>query len=469
MRRDGARQDSSVTLSGTAAASSTATSSNGARRQSSATLSSTAAASSSSSVSSASGGAPAVSSATSSGRASAVTLSGTAAASSTATSSNGARQSSATFSSTAADASSSSGTSASGGAAVSSVTSSGRGSTGVSRRLQMLGGFVWDTPEKTGIRDSARATAIIGILQLAASHPQGYLGSIGTNGRTAWFTENSPILFQHDGPLGCFNSVSNLILMRHFSTAQRQARELFNQRHSSDQSGAGEEDIPLWARHFFRFFEAIENNPSASAQAAEVATQRRNVVSSVMGRQARLGHHPGTGPVQLPTETRGSNRPVSGSVRRRQQSVGDFETEILGDNVEGVDDTENRRPAQRSRTHQLNGTRRRNVHNPGADTNEANSRYFDVNNAFQHLGGLTDAVAQAFMNPPPPPRCTATDIINDFSRSSAELHIAETRNFTVGIAFWNNVLTNLAAEHTALFADQAEIGSSNDGTSTETE
>jgi len=55
---------------------------------------------------------------------------------------------------------------------------------------------------------------------------------------------------------------------------------------------------------------------------------------------------------------------VSGSVRRRQQSVGDFETEILGDNVEGVDDTENRRPAQRSQT-QLNGTRRRNVHNPG--------------------------------------------------------------------------------------------------------
>jgi hypothetical protein len=103
------------------------------------------------------------------------------------------------------------------------------------------------------------------------------------------------------------------------------------------------------------------------------------------------------------------------------------------------------------------------------DTNEANSRYFDVNNAFQHLGGLTDAVAQAFINPPPPPQRTATDIINDFSRSSAELHIAETRNFTVGIAFWNNILTNLAAEHTALFADQAEIGSSNDGTSNETE
>jgi hypothetical protein len=75
------------------------------------------------------------------------------------------------------------------------------------------------------------------------------------------------------------------------------------------------------------------------------------------------------------------------------------------------------------------------------------------------LGGLSDAVAQAFINPPPPSRRTATNIINDFSKSSAELHIAETRNFTVGIAFWNK----------ALFSDQAEIGSSNDGTSTETE
>ena len=82
-------------------------------------------------------------------------LSNTAAASST-TSSNGARQSSATLSSTAAAASSSYGMSS--GAAVSSATSSSV--TGISRRLQMLGGFVWVTPEKTGIRDRARAMAI---------------------------------------------------------------------------------------------------------------------------------------------------------------------------------------------------------------------------------------------------------------------------------------------------------------------
>ncbi len=49
----------------------------------------------------------------------------------------------------------------------------GAGTTRGARRHQVLGGFVWDTPERMGIRDSARATAIIGILQLAASHPQG--------------------------------------------------------------------------------------------------------------------------------------------------------------------------------------------------------------------------------------------------------------------------------------------------------
>ncbi len=67
---------------------------------------------------------------------------------------------------------------------------------------------------------------------------------------------------------------------------------------------------------------------SDAEQAAEVATQRRNVVTSVMGRQATLGPHPGNGPVQLWTETRGSNR-VSGSVQCRQQQIGNFETERL--------------------------------------------------------------------------------------------------------------------------------------------
>jgi hypothetical protein len=159
----------------------------------------------------------------------------------------------------------------------------GSGTTRGARQRQVLGGFVWDTPERTGIRDSIRATGIIGIMQLAASHPQGYMGSIGNNGRTAWFTATLSVLFQEDGPLGLFNPVCPMILMRHFGAAQCQAREFFNRQHSSEQSGAGKEEIPAWAWQFFWYFKALESNPTASAQAAEIATDRCNVVASVMG------------------------------------------------------------------------------------------------------------------------------------------------------------------------------------------
>jgi hypothetical protein len=42
------------------------------------------------------------------------------------------------------------------------------------------------------------------------------------------------------------------------------------------------------------------------------------------------------------------------------------------------------------------------------------------------------------------------------------LHIAETRNFAVGIEFWNNVLRNLVAEHTNMLSSHHyAIGSGN--------
>jgi hypothetical protein len=151
------------------------------------------------------------------------------------------------------------------------------------RRHQALGGFVWDTPERTGIRNSAHASALVGILQLAKAHPQGYMGSIGNTGRGAWFAANLDVLFQDDGPLGAFTPIRHQMLQRHFGVAQRQARTYYTQQHSSEQSGAGEEEIPAWARSFFRLFDVLESNPSASAQAAELATNRRIVVNSIMG------------------------------------------------------------------------------------------------------------------------------------------------------------------------------------------
>ncbi len=139
--------------------------------------------------------------------------------------------------------------------------------------------------------------------------------------------------------------------MRHFGVAMHQVKDYFNQGHSSKQSGAGEEEIPAWARQFFRFFNAMESNPSASAQAAELATNRHIVVNSIMGRQAPLGPHQGTQPVQLRTKTRGVSD-GNGSARRVQQRVGNFEMVTLDENamhdrlVEGVNDAEIRCPAQ---------------------------------------------------------------------------------------------------------------------------
>ncbi len=90
-----------------------------------------------------------------------------------------------------------------GGAAASSLALS----SGTCCRFQTLGGFVWDTLERTGIRDAGRASAIVGVLQMAEAHPQGCIGSIGNNACTAWFTANSSVLFQPGGPLGLYNPI----------------------------------------------------------------------------------------------------------------------------------------------------------------------------------------------------------------------------------------------------------------------
>jgi hypothetical protein len=159
---------------------------------------------------------------------------------------------------------------------------------------------------------------------------------------------------------------------------------------------------------------------------------------------------------------------VSGSVQCRQQRIGEFDSERLDNNamheplVKGVNNTKNRCPAQCSGTTKQSGTCRRNIHDPIAEMNVPNSRYFNISNAFQHLGSLMDAVAQAFINLPPPPPRTVTNVMNNFSRSSEQLHITETRNFEVGINFWNKVLQNLVVEHATLSAHHAAIGSGND-------
>ena len=80
-----------------------------------------------------------------------------------------------------------------------------------------------------------------------------------------------------------FKVVSPLVLLRHFAVVQGQAKDMFDRSHSTDQTGAAHEDVPPWAEHFFRLFEAQQNVPSASAQLAETRNERRMVLSGLTG------------------------------------------------------------------------------------------------------------------------------------------------------------------------------------------
>ena len=157
---------------------------------------------------------------------------------------------------------STSNTSQSASTANTSTANTSKGTTtNAARRRSALGGFVFTSNGRSGIRSANHAAGIIGLILLAGAHPSRWEGTLGHNQRTQWFNENVDAFFQADGPLGMFNQVSPLVLLRHFSAASNQARALFDCRHSNGQSGAEHEDIPPWAQQFFRFFESQQSLP----------------------------------------------------------------------------------------------------------------------------------------------------------------------------------------------------------------
>jgi len=274
----------------------------------------------------------------------------------------------------------------------------------------------------------------------------GLISTLGHNNRLAWFQENTPVLFQADGPLGIFKVASPLVLLRHFAVAQGQAKDMFDRSHSTDQTGAAHEDVPPWAQHFFRYFEALQNVPSVSAQAAELRSERRSVVAGLMGRQAPLGNHTGHRPVQLRTET----SPNFGTPRMRQRNMGNFNVEVVDDAmmnerileeeflVEGVDDSMEERPARRRRIN--SGVRRRNANiDFGAGRNDPAARFQHVTSAFSSLDALTNAVAQSFSAPPAVAPRTLMDVVRDFAAATDMLVQAQERNDTVAVNFYETI------------------------------
>ena len=59
------------------------------------------------------------------------------------------------------------------------------------------------------------------------------------------------------------------VLSRYFTIAQGQAKEYIDRNHSADQTGAAHEDVPQWARQFFRLFETVQNAQSVSIHAVK--------------------------------------------------------------------------------------------------------------------------------------------------------------------------------------------------------
>ena len=79
-----------------------------------------------------------------------------------------------------------------------------------------MGPFV--NASRNGIR-AERMSALLGLLQLAASHPGGIFASLGYNNRTTWINDNLDGFFIHGGPLASFRLVVSDVLQRHLRAA----------------------------------------------------------------------------------------------------------------------------------------------------------------------------------------------------------------------------------------------------------
>lgn len=261
------------------------------------------------------------------------------------------------------------------------------------RRIQ-FGGFL--NAEGTAIRSNAHGVALIGVLQLAQGHPDGIAGALGQNNRNNWISQHLEALFRDDGPLSSFVRVSVGVFQRHFSRANQLARTIYTRHHSTDTSGAAHEDVPEWARLFFGLFEEQTLQEERNPSAARVRDERRNVASTLVGRQAPLGIRAGNQPVEFRTETSGN----IGTEATIRQVVGEVQVETVNNDaldnllIEGRNDSSTPIPTQRAFR---SGTRRRNVHlDFRAGRNDPSARFDCITQAYASLTRMSDEVVRSF-------------------------------------------------------------------------
>ena len=282
-----------------------------------------------------------------------------------------------------------------------------------------LRGFLDSTESK--IRDAQRANALIGVVQLASADPGGIINSLGYGNRTVWVRANIEILFQAGGPLDGFIQVAPGCLQGHLSAAIKVAKSHYTMSHSNEPTGAGHEDIPEWATHFFPLFEQ-QNQTSRNARTAAARDEHRQVVRSLTGAQAPHIYD-GSGPAQLRVETAGETAGNAVPPNMRRQVIGQVSEERTL--VEGRDDIMNVRPARTDNPR--NGVRRRNVAATGfgADDNDPSERFRGVVNGFGSLDALTQAITHAFVAPPPAAPRQLINMLRDYNEASQMMQLAQ--------------------------------------------
>ena len=261
-------------------------------------------------------------------------------------------------------------------------------------------GFVYGRTS-TGIRSDCRASALIRIIQIATAHPGGLIGSLGHGNRARWIENNRLVLFQAGGPLAAYNAISANVLQRDLADAEHEARSHYDRTHSNDRTGAEHEDIPRWVRSFFPLFQAQESQSSANALAIEVRRGRTAVVRSIVGAQAPLGHVQGDGIAELRSEISRNNR-NNGTTQQSQRTAGTSHTLRMNERefndflVEGRNDNENNRPAQRRRIASPRDGVSRQVVDISADRNDPVSRFADVRRGFESVNMLSTSLQHSW-------------------------------------------------------------------------
>ena len=207
----------------------------------------------------------------------------------------------------------------------------------------------------SAVRPGRCKRALVALLDITANtYPeQGVITTLGYYKRTAWVNANILTFFRDDGPLGGFRVFSVDVLRKHLSKAEALDKKIYVRGHSNDTTGADQEFQPAWTNVFFDLFHASANTETRGQRNSRQRRNLHTVSQTLIGAQAPLGYV-GPGPAELREETSQNDgaqemrsRHIGNFVVERVEVVGGDDPEEVGEDVPGVGDLVQRRPAPR--------------------------------------------------------------------------------------------------------------------------